>query len=159
MRMASNDSIRLDKIDKQKVLFLCFHNSARSQMAEGLLRALHGDRYEVYSAGVKATEVDPRAVKVMREIGIDISNQRSKSVEELQGILFDLAITVCDKARELCPICGTVLQPNSKVPTSKKTMHKNFEDPATASGSEEDQLDTFRRTRDEIKTWIAHTFG
>ena len=159
MRMASDESIKLDRTDKQKVLFLCFHNSAKSQMAEGLLRASHGDRYDIYSAGVKATEVDHRAVKVMREIGIDISHQRSKSWEELRGILFDLAITVCDKARELCPICGTVLQPNSKVPASKKTMHKNFEDPATASGSEEDQFDTFRRTRDEIKIWIAQTFG
>ena len=81
---------------KRKVLFLCFHNSARSQMAEGLLRAMYGDRYEVYSAGVEASKVDPRAVKVMSEISIDISSQRSKAMNEYRGILFDLAVTVCD---------------------------------------------------------------
>ena len=88
---------------KEKVLFLCFHNSARSQMAEGLLRDLYGDRYEVYSAGVKATQVDQRAVKVMKEIGIDISRQHSKRIDEYRSVLFDLAVTVCDKAKEACP--------------------------------------------------------
>ncbi len=75
-------------------------------MAEGLLRAMHGDRYDVYSAGIEATYVDPRAVMVMKEIGIDITSQRSKKVDEFNGILFDLAVTVCDKAKDACPICG-----------------------------------------------------
>lgn len=87
---------------KEKVLFLCFHNSARSQMAEGLLRAMYGDRYEVHSAGIEASQVDPRAVKVMNEIGIDISGQHSKKMTAYQGTLFDLAVTVCDKAKEAC---------------------------------------------------------
>lgn len=143
---------------KKKVLFLCFHNSSRSQMAEGLLRAMHGDRYEVYSAGVKATSVDPRAVLVMGEIGIDISSQRSKAMNEYRGILFDLAVTVCDKAREMCPICGVSLKAPSTAPAAKETIHKNFRDPAAAEGSEEDQLNAFRQARDEIKDWIERTF-
>jgi len=105
---------------KMKVVFVCFHNSARSQMAEGLLRAMYVDRYEVYSAGVKASQVDPRAVKVMNEIGIDISKQRSKNVDEYRGTLFDLAVTVCDKAREMCPICGVSLNAPANAPVSRK---------------------------------------
>lgn len=144
----------------KKVLFLCAHNSARSQMAEGLLRAMYGDRYEAYSAGVESTFVDPRAVEVLKEIGIDISSQRSKRSEELQGIMFDLAVTVCDKAKEACPVCGTHLTPpTTRTPTANEVIHKGFEDPAAASGSEEEQLNAFRRVRDEIKDWIAQTFG
>jgi arsenate reductase (thioredoxin) len=143
---------------KKKVLFLCFHNSARSQMAEGLLRAAYGDRYEVYSAGVEATNVDPHAVKVMSEIGIDISGQRSKGMNEYKGVLFDLAVTVCDKAREMCPICGVSLKAPATAPAAKETIHRNFKDPAAEEGSEEDQLNAFRRARDEIKNWIAQTF-
>lgn len=144
--------------EKKKILFLCFHNSARSQMAEGLLRAMHGDRYEVHSAGVAATRVDPRAVRVMAEIGIDISGQRSKGMDELRGILFNLAVTVCDRAREACPVCGVGLQAPPTAPAARETMHRNFEDPASARGSEEDQLNAFRRSRDEIRDWIAQTF-
>jgi arsenate reductase len=144
---------------KKKVLFLCFHNSARSQMAEGLLRAMYGDRYEVYSAGVEATRVDPRAAKVMSEIGIDISGQRSKGMNEYRGTLFDLAVTVCDEAKEICPICGVGLEAPATAPASKKTIHKTFKDPATAKGSEEDQLAVFRQIRDEIKNWIIQTLG
>jgi arsenate reductase len=92
--------------DKEKILFLCFHNSARSQMAEGLLRALYGDKYEVYSAGVEASHVDSHALKVLSEISIDIFGQYSKSMNEYRGILFDMAVTVCDKAKEACPIWG-----------------------------------------------------
>lgn len=143
----------------KKVLFLCFHNSARSQMAEGLLRAMHGDMYEVYSAGVEATRVDPRAVDAMAEIGIDISGQRSKGIEELRGILFDLAVTVCDKAREACPVCSVGLRASATAPAAKECMHRNFEDPVSAGGSEVDQLNAFRRSRDEIREWIAQTFG
>jgi arsenate reductase (thioredoxin) len=143
---------------KEKVLFLCFHNSARSQMAEGLLRAMYGDRYEAHSAGVKATKVDPRAVEVMKEIGIDISDQRSKSMEELRDILFDLAVTVCNEAKEMCPICGVSLQAPTIAPGAKEAVHKTFKDPAIAEGSEEDQLNAFRLVRDEIKDWIAQKF-
>ena len=144
---------------KKKLLFLCFHNSARSQMAEGLLRAMHGDIYEVCSAGVEATWVDPRAVKVMAEIGIDISGQRSKGMNELRGTLFDLAVTVCDKAKEACPVCGVSLRAPATAPAARETMHRNFDDPASAKGSEEDQINAFRRSRDEIRDWIAQTFG
>jgi arsenate reductase len=143
----------------KKILFLCFHNSARSQMAEGLLRAMYGGRYEVHSAGVKATDVDPRALKVMNEIGIDISGQRSKSMDEFKGMLFDLAVTVCDKAKEACPLCGVGLKASTGPPTAKKPLHKTFKDPATAEGSEEEQLVAFRQARDEIKGWIMQTFG
>jgi arsenate reductase len=143
---------------KKKVLFLCFHNSARSQMAEGLLRAMYGDRYEVYSAGVEASKVDPRAVLVMSEIGIDISSQRSKAMNEYKGILFDLAVTVCDKAKEICPICGVSLKAPATAPAAKETIHRMFKDPAAAGGSEEDQINVFRQARDEMKDWIAQTF-
>lgn len=145
--------------EKKKILFLCTHNSARSQMAEGLLRAMYGDRYEAYSAGVEATAVDPRAITVMREIGIDISGQRSKSAEEFQGTVFDLAVTVCDRARQACPIISTQLELPSRSPRAREVIHKSFEDPAQAEGSQEEQLEAFRRVRDEIKEWILQTFG
>jgi arsenate reductase len=145
--------------EKKKILFLCTHNSARSQMAEGLLQAMFGDRYEAYSAGVEATSVDPRAVFVMKEIGIDISSQRSKSSQEFQDIVFDQAITVCDRAKQACPICSTQLQLPSKIPRAKVVIHRSFADPALAAGSEEEQLEAFRQVRDEIKEWISQTFG
>ncbi|MHB8119742.1 MAG: arsenate reductase ArsC [Methanothrix sp.] len=96
--------------DKKEVLFLCTHNSARSHMAEGLLRAIYGERHDAYSAGVEATSVDPRAVMVMKEIGFDISGQCSKSAEEFRDMIFDLAVTVCDRAKQVCPICSTQLE-------------------------------------------------
>lgn len=145
--------------EKKKVLFLCTHNSARSQMAEGLLRAMYGDRYEAYSAGIEATTIDPRAVAVMKEIGIDISVQRSKSSQEFQDIIFDHAVTVCDRARQACPICSTRLELPSSLPKAREVIHRSFEDPAAALGSEEEQLEAFRRVRDEIKDWISQTFG
>jgi len=145
--------------EKKKVLFLCTHNSARSQMAEGLLRAMHGDRYEVYSAGVDATSVDPRAVRAMLEIGIDISGQRSKSSEEYLDTVFDLAVTVCDRAKQACPICSTELELPSKSPRAREVIHRSFEDPAPAAGSEEEQLEVFRRVRDEIRDWISQNLG
>ena len=144
---------------KKKVLFLCTHNSARSQMAEGLLRALHGEEYEAYSAGVVATSVDPRAVLVMKEIQIDISGQRSKTYQEYEGTIFDLVVTVCDLARQACPILSTQIELPSSLPKARDLVHKSFEDPAGAVGSEEEQLLAFRRVRDEIKDWIAQTFG
>jgi len=145
--------------DKKKVLFLCTHNSARSQMAEGLLRAVYADRYEAYSAGVESTSIDPRAVLVMKEIGVDISAQRSKSTDEFQDIIFDLAITVCDRAKQACPFCITDLKLPTKSPKAREVIHRSFDDPALASGSEEEQLKVFRQVRDEIKDWITQTFG
>ena len=145
--------------DKKKVLFLCTHNSARSQMAEGLLRAMHGEEYEAYSAGVAATSVDPRAVLVMKEMGIDISGQRSKTSSEFGDTIFDLAVTVCDRARQACPICSTRLELPSSLPKAREVIHRSFEDPAAALGTEEEQLEAFRRVRDEIADWISQKFG
>jgi arsenate reductase len=118
-------------------------------MAEGLLRELCGDRYEAYSAGTQPTEVNPYAIRAMAEIGIDISNHRSKSVEEFLGEEFDYAVTVCDHAKETCPF----------LPGGKEYIHKSFEDPSNISGSEEEKLAAFRRVRDEIKAWIQEMFG
>jgi arsenate reductase len=143
---------------KKKVLFLCTHNSARSQMAEGLLRAIHGDEYEAYSAGVVATSVDPRAVLVMKEMGIDISGQRSKTSSDFGDTIFDLAVTVCDRARRACPICSTRLEIPSSLPKAREVIHRSFEDPADASGLVEEQLEAFRRVRDEMADWISRTF-
>ncbi len=126
---------------KQRVLILCTGNSCRSQMAEGWLRHLAGDRFEVYSAGTHPTGLNPRAVKVMTELGIDISEQRSKSVDEFVEQAFDYVITVCDAARETCPV----------FPNAKTHLHWSFEDPAVARGSEEQILSVFRRVRDEIR--------
>ena len=149
--------------EKKKILFLCEHNSARSQMAEGLLRATYGARYDVYSAGVEATRVDPRAIAVMKEIGIDISAQYSKTSREFQDIIFDLAVTVCDQAKQACPVCSMPFElPTSEdnnSPKARKVIHKSFEDPASALGSEEEQLRVFRQIRDEIRDWITGTFG
>lgn len=147
------------KTGKKKVLFLCTHNSARSQMAEGLLRDLYGERYEANSAGVEATAVHPRAVSVMEEIGIDISGQRSKAASDLEDIVFDVAVTVCDRAKAACPICSTDLDLPSRGPKAREVVHKGFEDPAAASGSEEEEIRAFRRVRDEIRGWIVETFG
>jgi len=144
--------------EKKKVLFLCTHNSARSQMAEGLLRAIYGDRYEAYSAGVSATTVNPHALQVMKEIGVDISIQYSKTPKEFQDIIFDMAVTVCDRAKVTCPICSTNLEIPAEYPRAREVIHKSFEDPAAAVGSEEEQLRVFRRVRDEIKGWISQTF-
>jgi arsenate reductase len=132
---------------KKKVLFICSHNSVRSHMAEGLLNGIHGERYDAYSAGIKKTAVNPFAVEAMRRIGIDISNHRSKKVEEFKGRMFDFVITVCDAARESCPFFQ-----------GKKVIHKSFEDPSKAKGSHTQILSVFQRVRDEIKDWIEETF-
>ncbi len=134
---------------KKRVLFVCTHNSARSQMAEGLLRHLYGDRYEVYSAGIQPGKLNSYAVAVMKEIGIDISSHRAKSVREFLGQRFDYVVTVCDKAKEQCPF----------FPGGVKYLHKGFEDPASYEGPHELKLEVFRRVRDEIKKWIEETFG
>lgn len=132
-----------------KVLFICTHNSARSQMAEGLLRHLYNNRYEVYSAGTEPSSVNQYAVNVMSEIGIDISMHRSKSINEFSEIEFDYIVTVCDNAKETCPIFYG----------GGKKVHKGFDDPSKLNGSKEEILLGFRRIRDEIKSWIEEMFG
>jgi len=126
--------------DKKRVLILCTGNSARSQMAEGLLRHDSGDRFDVESAGTKPGRVRPEAIQAMREIGIDISGHRSKSVDEFAGQDFDYVLTVCDHAKETCPI----------YPGHSNRMHHNFQDPAAVEGSEEQRLAAFREVRDEV---------
>ena len=127
-------------MDKQRVLFICTHNSARSQMAEGLLRAWGGDAFEALSAGTEATAVRPEAIAVMNEIGVDISGQTSKHLGQYLGERFDYVITVCDQAREACPV----------FPGAANAAHWGFDDPSRAEGSEEQRLQEFRRVRDEI---------
>lgn len=134
---------------KKKVLFLCTENSCRSQMAEGILRRLMGNEFEVESAGTRPSAVNPLAIKVMAEIGIDISGHRSKSVGEFQGMDFDFVITTCDAAEEACPLF-----------TGKaRRLHWSFVDPAKARGSETEILFVFRKVRDEIKQRILEEFG
>jgi arsenate reductase len=125
---------------KEKLLVVCTGNSARSQMAEGLFRKLAGDRLEVFSAGMKPSFVRPEAVAVMAEIGIDISGHRSKSVDEFAGQEFRYVVTVCDNAKEACPV----------FPGRAERMHWSFEDPAAVGGSREAREAAFRRIRDEI---------
>jgi len=129
-----------------KVLFICTHNSARSQMAEAFVNAL-SDEWQAESAGTEATEVSPYAIKVMEEIGISMEGHRSKSIEEFRGREFDLVVTVCDHAKETCPFFP-----------GKRYMHMGFEDPSEAKGTEEDILQVFRRVRDEIRKWIEDEF-
>ena len=126
---------------KKKVLILCTGNSARSQMAEGLLRHEAGDRFDVSSAGTHPTTVRPEAVAVMSELGIDISNHWSKSVDEFAGRPFDFVITVCDAAKESCPV----------FPGSTQRLHWSFEDPAAVKGSYEERKEAFRLIRDQIR--------
>lgn len=125
----------------KRVLILCTGNSARSQMAEGLLRHDGGAAFEVFSAGVEPSHVRPQAIEAMREIGIDISGQRSKSVDEFAGQEFDYVITVCDNANERCPV----------FPGRVERIHWSFDDPAAAGGDEDARLAVFRRVRDEIR--------
>lgn len=129
---------------KQRVLILCTGNSARSQMAEGLLRHDAGDRFEVESAGTKASLVRPEAIAAMQELGIDISGHRSKNVSEFEGQNFDHVITVCDNARETCPVFfGTA-----------ERLHRSFADPAAVEGSEAERLAAFRRVRDQLRDYL-----
>src|SRR5574340_465448 len=128
----------------QRVLFICTHNSARSQMAEGLLRHLGNERFEVFSAGTEATFVRPMAIKVMAELGIDISQQESKTLDRYLDEPFDYVITVCDSAAEACPV----------FPGAARRRHWSFEDPSKATGSESEQLTVYRKVRDEIRARI-----
>ena len=132
---------------KKRALFICTHNSARSQMAEGLLNAFYGDKYEGYSAGVTPTRLNSYVVKSMAEIGIDISRNRSKSIEEFRGENFNYVVTVCDSAREACPFFP-----------GEEVIHKSFDDPSRFKGSEEEILKQVRRVRQEINEWIKSRF-
>jgi arsenate reductase len=117
-------------------------------MAEGLLRKFYGAKYDVFSAGTEVSEVNTYAIKVMKEIGIDISSHRSKNLGEFENQEFNYVITVCDNAHKTCPI----------FPGTKENIHKSFHDPSTFNGTEEDILQTFRKSRDEIKEWIIQFF-
>jgi arsenate reductase (thioredoxin) len=130
----------MDAEERRRVLFLCTHNSARSQMAEGLLRHLAGDRFEVYSAGTEATSVRPEAIAAMAELGVDISGQESETLDRYLGESFDYVVTVCDDANEACPV----------FPGAKSRLHWSFRDPSRATGSDEERLEVFRAVRDEI---------
>jgi arsenate reductase len=134
---------------KTRVIFVCTANAARSQIAEGLLHAKYGDRYEVFSAGTRQSKVSTRAITVMQEIGIDISHHRSKTLDEFCGASFDLAVTLCDNANAICPI----------VSGAKKTIHHGFTDPHLVPGTDETILDGYRKVRDEISGWIDLEFG
>jgi arsenate reductase (thioredoxin) len=134
--------------DRRSVLFVCTHNSARSQMAEGLLRDRYGDRYEALSAGTERTHVRPLAIEAMREIGVDLSGHTSKTVEDLGDRDFDVVVTVCDSAREACPY----------VP-ARHALHESFPDPSAATGSDEERLAVFRAVRDQLAAWIDAHLG
>ncbi|NVN91590.1 MAG: arsenate reductase ArsC [Desulfuromonadales bacterium] len=134
---------------KQRILFLCTHNSCRSQMAEGLANHyLHG-HCQAFSAGTEATRVNPLAARVLAELDIDISHHHSKTLDELQGQNFDHVVTLCGDANETCPLFvgGT------------ERIHHGFDDPSRLKGSEEEVLPEYRRVRDEIKEWITDYFG
>ena len=136
-------------MEKAKVLFLCTHNSARSQMAEGLLRAMYGDRFEAHSAGTEVTRVNPYAIRAMAEIGIDLSGHRSKHLNEFIQENIDYVVTVCDNAQEVCPW----------FPKARNRLHRSFPDPSQFCGTEEDILREMAKVREEIKTWLVEVFG
>lgn len=134
---------------KKQILFLCTHNSCRSQMAEALANHVLGDRCQAFSAGTEATRINPLAIKVLAELGIDTSHQYSKTLDEYSGQIFDHVVTLCGDANEKCPLFFGGVQ----------RVHRGFEDPSRLSGSEEEVLPEFRRVRDEIKNWIIDYFG
>ena len=133
---------------KTRVLVLCTGNSARSQMGEGLFRQEGGHNYQVFSAGTRPSQVRPEAIDVMREIGIDISTNRSKPVEEFAGQSFDYVVTVCDNARDNCPL----------FPGGGQRIHWSFEDPAAVQGTDEERRAAFRRIRDQIQERVQAFF-
>lgn len=132
-------------MERMRVLFLCVHNSARSQMAEGLLRSMAGGAVDVKSAGLQAGGLRPEAVTVMRELGLDISGQRSKLIDELAGEHFDVVVTTCEEAKEACPF----------FPGARETIHWDLPDPAAVPGNEPTRLDAFREVRDELWAYVA----
>jgi arsenate reductase len=133
----------------KRILVLCTGNSARSQMGEGLFRHEGRGAYEIASAGTKPSHVRPEAIAVMKELGIDISGHRSKSVSEFEGQFFDYVVTVCDNARDTCPV----------FPSGAERIHWSFEDPAAVEGTEEERLTAFRRIRDQIHERVKAFYG
>lgn len=134
---------------KKRVLFLCTHNSARSQMAEGLLRAMYGNKYEAYSAGSEVTRVNPYVFKSMGEIGIDLSAHTSKLTDKFIDMEIDYVVTVCDNAKGACPF----------FPNAKQYYHHSFPDPSAFTGTEEEILKQVSQVREQIKIWIVENFG
>jgi len=135
--------------DKETVLFICTHNAGRSQMAEALLRQMHGDRFETSSAGTDPKPVNPYVVRALAETGIDISAARSKSIEEFRGRTFDNIVTLCDRARQDCPF----------FPGGKNFLHQAFPNPSSFQGTDEQVLAGARQVRDEIRAWLEKTFA
>jgi arsenate reductase len=136
------------RLNRRCILFLCTGNSCRSQMAEGWARALHAEEIDAFSAGIEPTGIDPRAVRVMSEAGVDISRQRSKHLDALADLSFDAVITVCDHASQSCPV----------FPAPVRRLHAGFDDPprlAIGANSEEEALDGYRRVRDEIRRYVC----
>jgi arsenate reductase len=153
-------------LNKIKVLFLCTHNSARSQIAEGLLSHFYGGKYKVFSAGSSPTDVHPLTIEVMDEMGIDISRQTSKSIEEFRNKDIDVVASVCkSSAKVVCPFCSSPLisgRPeiiDATLPRAKHYINHGFDDPSEMDGSDEEKLVAFRRTRDAIKEWILDYFA
>jgi arsenate reductase len=132
----------------KKILFICTGNSVRSQMAEAFTNLLYKVKVEAFSGGTKPSTVNPYTIQVMKEIGIDISNKRSKSIIEFYGKKFDLVITLCDNARKECPF----------FPGAINLIHKSFEDPTSITGTEEEKLNKFRKLRDQVKSWLIEYF-
>ena len=154
--------------DRKKVLFFCACNAIRSQMAEGILKTTHGDRYEVSSAGIKPTRLSPIAARVMAEIGIDISNNTAKSIETFVGAKFDCVAMVCGDPKGTCPFlprpqqeftcagCSGCCTLHPFFPTGARLLHAQFQDLAELG---EEHLDLYRKVRDELRSWIEETFG
>ncbi|AIS32386.1 arsenate reductase ArsC [Methanobacterium formicicum] len=135
-------------MEKERVLFMCIHNAARSQMAEGLFRDLYGDIFDVYSAGSEPHTVDPLAIKCMEDIGIDISHHRSKSLKEFEGQEFDYVVTVCGNPYNACPFFVG----------GKKYFKQPFEDPSVFEGTEEEKFELFLKIRDELREWLEDLY-
>ena len=136
-------------MSKKRLLVLCTGNSARSQMGEGLFRHIGGEHWEVHSAGTQPSLVRPEAIAVMKELGIDLNDHRSKSVDQFTGQIFDYVVTVCDNARDNCPV----------FPSNARRIHWSFEDPAAVEGTEEVRLAAFRRIRDQIRDRVGEFFA
>ncbi len=135
-------------LKKKKVLFVCTHNSARSQMAETFLNSIYSEKYQAFSAGTKLSKINPYVIEVMLEEGFDLSNNRSKSVNEFINDYFDYVITVCDSAKQECPF----------FPNGKNLLHKSFDDPSSYKGDKDFIIEKTRRIRNEIKEWIISFF-
>ncbi len=134
--------------ERKKILILCTGNSARSQMAEGLLKHITQNEYEIFSAGTKPSLIRPEAIEVLREVGIDISKNSSKSVDEFTNQKIDFVLTVCDSAREICPY----------FPAQTKLIHHSFEDPVEVQGNKKTRIQAFRNARDQIQKYLEDSF-